>query len=251
MALRRKFSTLSIFLAVLLSTSLTPSPALGSASGAPACATLCWSLTAPPTFTASGDGYGADAPYHNGFNSSVKGTVYLVMRNQLGQTVGIDPTTTTVNAGGNATLHPGISGLLPPGNYSTYIFATNAAGVAISNETAGSLESTYSIRVVGTSMSYGQTGPINLSFTIENVSPSPVVVNVTVIARDPQSNETIWQNQTEVTIPANSTADVPPMLVGTDNIPPCSVIVTILMQDQDGNNLGPPSGASGDCGDVT
>src|SRR5579863_6589607 len=214
MALRWKFSTLSIFLAVLLSTSLPPSPALGSANATPACSELCWSLTAPPNFTQSANGYGADAPYHNGFNSSVEGTVYFVMHNQLGQTVGIDSTTTTVAPGGNATLNPGVFGLLPPGNYSAYVFATNAAGVAISNETMGSLQSRYSVRIVHTSYSGGPNGTIELSFTIENILPSPAVVNVTVIASDPHSHETIWENQTEITIPAMWTADVPPVLIG-------------------------------------
>lgn len=250
MAPRWKDSTIPIFVAILLATSLPPSPAFGSSNAAPACVALCWTLTAPPSFTQSADGYGADAPYHNGFNSSVVGTVYLVLRNQLGQTVGIDPTTTTVPPGGNATLHPGVFGLLPPGNYSAYIFAINAAGVAISNETVGFLQSIFSVRIVGTSSSYGQAGPINLSFTIENVSPTPVVVNVTVIASDPHSNETIWRNQTEIMIPAAWTSDVGPMLIGTDNLPPCSVIVTIFMQGQNGKNLAPPAGASGDCGDI-
>lgn len=252
MALRWKFPTLSIFLAVLLSTSPPPSPALGSANATAACGELCWTVTAPPSYTLYSTEYDTAVTYHNGFNSSVQGTVYLVMHNELGQTVAIDPTTGTITPGGNGTLHPSIiSQLFPPGNYSTYFFATNAAGVAISNETIGFLESTYSVFISGTSESYGQTGPINLSFTIENVAPSPAVVNVTVIARDPQSNKTIWQNQTEVTIPAMWTADVPPMLIETDNIQPCSVIVTILMQDLQGNNLAPPNGASGDCGDIT
>lgn len=248
MAPRWKLSTLSVFLAILLSTSSQPSLAPRSANATPACAALCWSLTAPPSFSQSADGYGAAAPYHNGFNSTVDGTVYFVLRNQMGQTVGMDSTTTTVPPGGDATLHPGVFGLLPPGNYSAYVFATNAAGIAISNETGGSLESRYSVRIVRTSYSGGPNDTIELSFTMQNVSPSPVVVNVTVIASDPSSNETIWQNQTEVTIPAQWTADVPPMLVGTGNVQPCSVIVTILMQDPQGNNLGRPTRASAECG---
>lgn len=239
----------STFVAILLSASSLPSPALGSANAAPVCGELCWSLTAPPSFTESTEGYGAAAPYHNGFNSSVDGTVYIVLHNQLGQTIGIDPTTTTVPPGGNATLNPGVFGLLPPGNYSAYVFATNGAGVAISNETfAGSLESTYSVRIVGTSTSSGPAGSIDLSFTIENVAPSPVTVNVTVIASDPNTNETIWRNQTEVTIPAVWTADVGPMLIGTGNLASCNVTVTIFMQDQNGKNLGWPAGASQECG---
>jgi len=252
MALRWKLSTLSIFLAVLLSTSLQPSPALGSANAMPACGELCWTVTAPPSYTLYSTEYDTAVTYHNGFNSSVQGTVYLVMHNELGQTVAIDPTTGTITPGGNGTLHPSIiSQLFPPGNYSTYFFATNAAGVAISNETVGFLESRYSVFIDSTSSSGGPNGTIELSFTIENVAPSPVVVNVTVFARDPQSNRTIWQNQTEVNIPAKGTADVPPMLIETDNIQPCSVIVTILMQDPQGNTLAPPNSASGDCGDIT
>jgi len=245
-----RFATVSIFAIILLLSSSLPSlRALGAANATPACGELCWTVTAPPSYTLYAREYDTAVTYHNGFNSSVQGTVYLVMHNELGQTVAIDPTTGTITPGGTGTLHPSIIGqLFPPGNYSTYFFATNAAGVAIANETIGFLESTYSVFINGTSESYGQTGPISLSFRIESVSPSPLVVNVTVIASDPESNKTIWQNQTEITIPAMSTSDVPHMVVGTGGLPPCKVNVTILMQDPNGKNLSPPAGASGECG---
>ena len=223
---------------------------IGAANATPACAELCWTITAPPSYTVYAREYDSAVTYHNGFNSSVEGTVYLVMRNQLGQAVAIDPTTATITSGGSGNLHPSIiSQLFPPGNYSTYFFAINAAGVAISNETVGSLESTYKVFLNQTSTWYGQTGPINfMKETITSVSPYSLVVNVTIIASDPQSNETVGRNQTEITIPAMSTGVVPPMMVGTGNLRPCIVKVVIYMQDPNGANLAPPAGASGECG---
>jgi hypothetical protein len=222
---------------------------LGSANATSACGQLCWTLTSTPSYTLYAREYDFAASYHNGFNSSVQGTVYLVMRNQLGQTVGIDSTTGTIPSGGNGTLHPSIiSMLFPPGNYSTYIFAANSAGVAISNETVGSLESILSIFLNQTSSSYGQTGPIHLlKETITSVSPNPLVVNVTIIASDPTTNDTIWRNQTEVAIPPMSTGIVPPMVVETGNLAPCMVKVIMYMQDLNGANLAPPADLSVEC----
>lgn len=247
-----RLAVLSIFLIILLlAFSLLSFEALGATNATAACPEFCWTMTAPPSYRLDATDYYSAVNYHNGFNSSVKGTAYFVMRNQLGQTVAIDSTTTTVSAGGNATLHPSfISQLFPPGNYSTYFFAvSNATGVAISNETVGSLESTYSVFINGTSESYsGQTGPINLSLTIQSVSPTPVIVNVTVMSSNPQTHTTLWQNQTEISIPAMSSIALPPMMVGTGGLPPCQVNVTVYMQDPSGKNLSPPAGASVECG---
>ena len=250
-AKRPRFAAVTIFAAILLLSSSLPSlKALGAANATPPCAELCWTITAPPSYTLYAREYDSAVTYHNGFDSSVQGTVYLVMRNQLGQAVAIDPTTATITSGGTGTLHPSIIGrLFPPGNYSTHFFAINAAGVAISNETVGSLESTYKVFLNQTSTSFGQTGPINfMKETITSVSPYPLVVNVTIIASDPQSNETVGRNQTEITIPAMSTGVVPPMLVGTGNLRPCKVSVTMFMQDPNGANLAPPAGLSQECG---
>lgn len=159
-AKRPRFAAVSVFAAILLLSSSVPSlEGIGAANATPACAELCWTITAPPSYTVYAREYDSAVTYHNGFNSSVEGTVYLVMRNQLGQAVAIDPTTATITSGGSGNLHPSIiSQLFPPGNYSTYFFAINAAGVAISNETVGSLESTYKVFLNQTSTWYGQTG---------------------------------------------------------------------------------------------
>jgi hypothetical protein len=223
--------------AVLLSSSspLTwgaPEPA----SPTPTCPDSCWSLIGQPTYTLFANSYAAAVTYRNNFNSSVQGSVYLVMRNQIGQTVGLDLTSTTVPPGGNATLHPSIGGLLPPGNYSTYIFAINSPGVAISGATTGSLESTYVLRVALFGAESG-AGPVNVTVGLENVSPSPVVANVTIIASENQSP--VARNQTEVTIPVSSTVDVPFVLIGTANLSSC-LDFYIFMQNANGMNLAPP-----------
>lgn len=235
MVSRWKVTTVSMFAAILLSSSsLLPLGTVYSQSATSACPTVCLSLISQSSHSVNGYSYNFVVTYYNSFRSSVLAMVYLVMRNQIGQTVGIDWTNTEIPSGGNETLHPSISVLLPPGNYSTSIFAVNSGGVAISNITVGSIEYGTVLKVSSFSESPDTD---NVSVILWNLSPSPLVANITIIASENQ--RPLARNQTEITIPALSTVAVPLALIGTANPTSC-LDFYIFMQNANGINWAPP-----------
>jgi hypothetical protein len=188
-----------------------------------------------PFYYVGADTYEVDVTYYNGFDTNITGTANLVIRNNLGQTVGVDMTTTTIPAGQNRTLHPSVNEPLPPGTYSTSVFATNG-GVVISNVTSGSFQQKYFLLFQSFSSESDST---SVGVGLTNVSPVPVQGILWGFLNDTLGDvvSSVSQN---ITAAANSQATVDLVFPSADaNISYCFLEYTFIVLAPNGTALSP------------
>jgi hypothetical protein len=214
-----------------------------SSLGQPSCE--CWIPQGAPTYSVSGNGWvNAVVTYYNGFNTTVTGTAYLAIRNSLGQMVGIDNTTTTIPPGQNATLHPTVVGLLPdgtsrlpPGSYSTSVYATALNGTPISTVSIGSFkDEPLPVAFTGSDSAFG-SGPVTFTLFFTNLYPSPLTGTLYGFAND-TSGETFFNATATVSLPGDSNGNAT-LVFGAGNINYCSLDYSFVLRAPNGTVLSP------------
>lgn len=187
-----------------------------------------------PFYYIGADTYEVDVTYYNGFDTNITGTANLVIHNDLGQTVGVDMTTTTIPPGQNRTLHPSVNEPLPPGTYSTSVFATNG-GVVISNVTSGSFQQKYFLLFQGFSSSSDST---SVGVGLTNVSPVPVQGILRGYLNDTLGDVVSSASQ-NVTVAVNSTTTTDLVFPSIGNISYCFLHYTFVVLASNGTALSP------------
>jgi cytoskeletal protein RodZ len=214
-----------------------------SSLGQPSCE--CWIPRGAPNYSVAGNGWvTAVVTYYNGFNTTVTGTAYLVIRNSLGQMVGIDNTTTTIPAGQNATLHPTVVGLLPdgtsrlpPGSYSTSVYATTLNGSLISTVSIGSFnDEPLPVAFTGSDSAFG-SGPVTFTLFFTNLYPSPLTGTLYGFAND-TSGRTFFNATATVSISGDSNGNAT-LVFSTGNINYCYLDYSFVLRAPNGTALSP------------
>jgi hypothetical protein len=100
--------------------------------------TDAWTLVNSPSVSQVGCCAAGQVVYHNNINVTVLGIVFMVLHNDMGQTVYFTSATLDIAAGANSTAYEVIFGL-PSGNYDATFFAIAPSGVAISAATTATL----------------------------------------------------------------------------------------------------------------
>jgi hypothetical protein len=225
------------------STTVNSSTTSTSISGQLLCG--CWIPQGAPTYSVAGNGWvTAVVTYYNGFNSTVTGTAYLVIWNSLGQKVGIDNTTTTIPAGHEATLHPTVVGLLPdgtsrlpPGTYSTSVYATLLNGTRISVVSNGSFrDEPLTVAFTGSASSFG-SGPVTFTLFFTNLYPSPLTGTLYGFAND-TSGRPLFNATAAVSLSGDSGGNAT-LVFDTGNINYCSLDYSFVLRAPNGTALSP------------
>ncbi len=205
----------------------------------------CWIPPGAPTYSVAGNGWvTAVVTYYNGFNSTVTGTAYLVIWNSLGQKVGIDNTTTTVPAGHDATLHPTVVGLLPdgtsrlpPGTYSTSVYATLLNGTLISTVSNGSFkDEPLPVAFSGSDSVFGP-GPVTFTLFFTNLYPSPLTGTLYGFAND-TSGSPLFNATATVSLSGDSEGNAT-LTFATGNVNYCSLDYSFVLRAPNGTALSP------------
>jgi hypothetical protein len=214
-----------------------------SSPGLPSCE--CWIPQGAPTYSVAGNGWvTAVVTYYNGYNTTVTGTAYLVIRNSLGQTVGIDNTTTTIPAGQNATLHPTVVGLLPygtsrlpPGSYSTSVYATTLNGTLISTVSIGSFkDEPLPVAFTGSDSAFG-SGPVTFTLFFTNLYPSPLSGTLYGFAND-TSGRNLFNATATISLSGDSSANAT-FVFSTGNTNHCYLDYSFVLRAPNGTALSP------------
>ncbi|MDA4123383.1 MAG: hypothetical protein OK456_09415 [Thaumarchaeota archaeon] len=225
------------------STTVNSSTTSISSFGQPSCE--CWIPQGAPTYSVAGNGWvTAVVTYYNGFNTTVTGTAYLVIRNSAGQTVGIDNTTTTIPAGQNATLHPTVVGLLPygtsrlpPGSYSTSVYATALNGTPISTVSIGSFnDEPLPVAFTGSDSAFG-SGPVTFTLFFTNLYPSPLTGTLYGFAND-TSSRSLFNATATVSLSGDSNGNAT-LVFSTGNINYCTLDFSFVLRAPNGTALSP------------
>jgi hypothetical protein len=97
--------------------------------------TSTWNLASQPSYTPIGRNLAIT--FTNNAHSSLQGVVYVIVRNNLGQTISYQTGVLTLGGGLSGTTYLPIWSGIPvnTSNIEISIFATNLSGVAISNST--------------------------------------------------------------------------------------------------------------------
>ncbi len=235
------------------STTVGSSTSSSSISVLPSC--LCWIPQGAPTYSVAGNGWvTAVATYYNGFNSTVTGTVYLVIWNSSGQEVGIDNTTTTVLSGHDATLHPTVVGLLPdgtrrlpPGTYSTSVYATLLDGTPISAVTNGSFkDEPLPVAFTGTDAAFG-SGPVNFTLFFTNLYRSPLTGTLYGFANDTTTGSPLFNATATVSLLGDSDGNAT-LIFKTGTTTYCSLDFSFVLRASNGTALSPYDHEGGGLG---
>jgi hypothetical protein len=245
----------SALLFVLLVATAVPhssrlSPAASSAASWADCED-CWVFVGAPTYLVAGDNtVGATATFQNNFNVTVTATAYLVIYNSLGQMVAYDPTTGSLKPHAVGSLHPSWNSPLPPGLYSTSVFATmasapNEGSVPISTAAHGSFRTAIHA-IEFTLFGVSSETPVAYAIAFTNVLPVPIQGVLYAFAND-TTGQPFSSARENFTLMAGATGKSTLVFPNTQNINECFLTFSFVVRSTNGTSLSRTGHDSSQC----
>lgn len=237
---------LSLMVATTVPNSSRPSPAAPSGG-----CVDCWVFVRAPTYIVRGDNtVEANATFQNNFNVTITATVYLVIYNSLGQMVGSDPTTGSLEPNAVGSFHPSWNSPLPPGVYSTSVYATNATApnegtVHISSVAHGPFR-TAILAIDFTLFGVSAQAPVEYTIAFTNTSPVPVQGVLYAFANDTTGR--VFSSASEnFSLMGGATGKTTLVFPNTQDINECFLTFSFVVRATNGTSLGHTAHDSSQC----